>query len=159
MSIFFSFKWCSLPCVSLVSLPCLQHCNGAYVTVDWNNAGAELLTAACEGFVDVVVSISSSLSLRGERSVSLSSTLPTELQLDSRCDSAKPMVSLCPSIRLPLSARHCPLCAPHPRTNYCLSYLLWDSVDCISPITTSAESSWVHCPPLSTANLVENLGM
>ncbi len=84
----------------------------------------------------------------GERSVSMSSTLPTELQLDSCCVSAKPMVPLCPSIGVPLSTRHCPLCALQPRTDYCLSCLLWASVNCIRPLTTSAKSSQVHCPPL-----------
>lgn len=46
--------------------------------------------------------------------------------------------SLCAlSIGLPLSSRHCPLCALRPRTNHRLSYSLWDSVDCISLIGTS----------------------
>lgn len=78
-----------------------------------------------------------------ERGMDLShwaSTLPTELQPDSHCDSAKPMVSLCPSIRLPPSTRHCLLCAQQPRTNYCFSYLPWDSVDCTGPTNNSALS-------------------
>lgn len=54
----FSFKIFWLACISVV--PWFYHCNCPYIMVDWIYAGAELLTAACEGFV--VVSIYSSLS-------------------------------------------------------------------------------------------------
>lgn len=145
---------CSLPCISLVKFPRLQHCNGAYVMLDWNNASPELLRAACEAFVDISISSFLSETHWGEGSLSLSSTLPTELQLDSHCVLTEAMVPLCPSIRDPLSPRHCPLCALQPRTNYRLSYLLWDSHDHFSQISMGSLPTSVY----STSNLVGRFG-
>lgn len=148
----------TFPLISLTSL--LAAFKGAYFMWDCNNGSTELLSAAFEAIVDV--SISSSLSQthwearerEGERSVPLSSTLPTELQLDSCCVSAKPMVPLCPSIGVPLSPRHCPLCALQPRADYRLAYLLWVPVNCVNPTTASAKTQKVHCWPLFTVRLI-----
>lgn len=78
----------------------------------------------------------------GERIIRLSATLPTEPRLDSRSDSAEPMLSLCPSIGLPLSLAHCPLCALQPRICHWVFLFLWDFV---GPESAKSRTGSLHC--------------
>lgn len=154
---------CSLPCIWLVLLPHWQHCNGAYLMLDWNNACTESLRAVCEGFVDV--SISSSLSKthweEGERGREIcliernsSHGTPTEFPLRLRPN----QWSLCAHLSEFLSPLDTTLsvpCNPGPTiTSLSCFGTLWD------PMTTSAKFQQGSLPTsvYSMANLMGRYG-